>query len=161
MAGALTFSIASCDNNRESNYTEAEDSYETTDNTKLNNPSVEYTGEWDYDRYYAYTDRTMFEDRLRYDIDRADQSLERIDDRMEEMGDNIETSTRQQWQETKASLERERNQLNQRLQEVENATENSWQNVKNDVNSTFRDWDREWDKLKKTDIDVDVDVDKK
>jgi hypothetical protein len=165
LAGAFTFSIASCDNQREASDTEledvyGEDPYETPENTDLNNDNVSYRdgGEWDYDREYAYTDRTMYEDRLRYDIDRADQSLERLDTRMEEMGDNIEAETRREWEETKTTLQRERDQLNMRLQEVENATENTWQDVRNNVNETFRNWDREWDELRNSDLDVDVDV---
>lgn len=158
LAGTLLFSIYSCDANNQSTAEEAEDVYETAETTEVNDVEVANEDEWDYDREYTYADRTMVGDRIRNEINEAERSLEQIDARMEQMGNDIEAETRQEWEETKASVEAERQALNARLQEVEAATEDSWNNVRTEVNNTFKKWDAEWDKLRNRDLDVDVDV---
>lgn len=160
IAGVFATSFAACDSaeRKGSTYAGAEEIVEA-EQTRINEPSIGYeNGEYNIDQEYAYEDRELVRNRLQQDIDRADRSLEQIDSEMEREGNNMEAGTRQEWEETKQSLERERTRLNQRLEEVEQSTEENWERVRNDVNTTLRDWEREWEELRTKDVDVDVNV---
>ncbi|WP_224995998.1 hypothetical protein [Cesiribacter sp. SM1] len=157
---ATTFAACDGDTNRQkgSTYEGAEEIVEAEE-TRINQPTVEYeNGDYNIDQEYAYEDRELVRNRLRQDIDRADRSLEQIEADMERGGENVEAQTRQEWEESKQAIQRERDRLSQRLDEVENSTEQNWERVRNDVNTTLRDWEREWDNLRNKDVDVDVNV---
>lgn len=158
VAGVFATTFAACDSGERSTYEGAEEVVEAEE-TQINEPTIGYeNGEYNIDQEYAYEDRELVRNRLRQDIDRADRSLERIETDMERSGENVEATTRQEWEESKQKIERERERLNQRLQEVEQSTEENWEKVRNDVNTTLRDWEREWEQLENKDVDVDVNV---
>lgn len=170
MAGVFATTFAACDSaeRKGSTYEGAEEVVET-EQTEINEPTVgyengEYTtgteacADYNMDQEYAYEDRELVRNRIQQDIDRADRRLEEIDTEMETTGTNAEANTRQEWEESKQKIQRERDRLNQRLQEVESSTEENWERVRNDVNSTLKDWEREWEGLRNKDVDVDVNV---
>jgi hypothetical protein len=162
VAGLFATTFAACDGDTNSQngstYEGAEEVVEAEE-TRINQPTVEYeNGDYNVDQEYAYEDRELVRNRIRQDIDRADRSLEQINSDMERNGENAEAQTRQEWEETKQKIQRERDRLSQRLEEVENSTEQNWERVRNDVNTTLRDWEREWENMRTKDVDVDVNV---
>lgn len=158
IAGVFATTFAACDSGERSTYEGAEEVV-GTEQTEINEPTVGYeNGEYNIDQEYAYEDRELVRNRLNEDIDRADRSLERIETDMQQGAQTADAETRQEWEETKRKIEQERERLNARLQDVENSTEENWEKVRNDVNSTLRDWEKEWEKLETKDVDVDVNV---
>ena len=159
MAGVFAFSFAACGDGSERSTYEGSEEIVEEEQTEMNDATVGYeNGEYNIDQEYAYEDRELVRNRLREDIDRADRSLERIGTQMEQTGKNVTADTRREWEETERKLREERERLNMRLQEVENSTKENWEKVRNDVNTTLRDWEREWEKLENKDLDVDVNV---
>lgn len=165
VAGMLAATFVACDSSSDRSTVDgAEEVVETE--TEINEPAVgfedgEYnttTTDYDLDREYTYEDRELVKNRIQEDIDRADRSLESIDTKLETEAETIDEEARREWEESKQELAQERDRLNQRLQEVENSTEADWERVRNDVNTTLRDWEKEWEELRAKDIDVDVDV---
>jgi hypothetical protein len=162
VAGVFATTFTACGDSEQSTYRAEEQRYETayqTDNTSLNQPSISYQeGEYDVNQEYTYDDREVVSNRLRSDIDRADQSLEVMDRDLEQRGESIDATTRSEYEKNRESLRRERQRLNQRLMEVENSTEENWERVRNDVNNTLREWDREWEELRTRDTEFNTDT---
>lgn len=168
VAGMFAATLVACDSRSDRSTMDGAEREVETEQTEINEPTIGYEdGEYsntttgttyDLDREYTYEDRELVRNRIQEDIDRADRSLERIDTKLETEGETIDEEARRDWEESKQELAQERDRLNQRLQEVENSTEDNWERVRNDVNTTLRDWEKEWEDLRSKDIDVDVDV---
>ncbi len=175
VAGVFATTFAACDSSSDRSTVDGAEEIVETEQTTTNDPSAnineptvgyengEYnstgtSGTYDVNQQYTYEDRELVRNRLREDIDRADRSLERMGNEAETAGENAAAETKQEREKARETLQRERDRLSQRLEEVENATEENWERVSNDVNSTLRDWEKEWEELRTKNIDIDVDV---
>lgn len=170
LAGALAFTFASCQGDTESNQSTVREAEERVENTEINEPTISYEeGEYqevegqemnqanyDYNQEYGYEERELVTDRVRTDLERAERSLESIDERMANETGNIDAEMRREWEETRMGLEQKRDELNQRLNELEQSSEQNWEQVRNEANQSLREFEREWDELKNKDIDVDI-----
>lgn len=172
IAGALAFTFASCDTDTRSEQSiknEAESRYEDGRNVEpgINEPSVTYdqgeyqttneqqaaNGERQEDfSYYDYENREQLIERVRNDLDRAQQSLEQLNQRIESGAAETDTQTRQTWEEGRRDIEEKRTELDQQLQEAEKTTEENWEQVRNDISETLSELEQEWEELRKKDV---------
>lgn len=177
MAGALAFTFASCDTDTRSEQSvknETESRYEDgrTADDGINEPSITYDqGEYntttgdnmqmsdnrmqqeDFDQY-SYQDREQLIERVRNDLDRAQQSMEQLSQQLEEGAAETDQQARQTWEESRRGLEERQTELNQRLEEAERSTEENWEQVKNNISESLDELEQEWDKLKEKDINI-------
>jgi DNA repair exonuclease SbcCD ATPase subunit len=172
MAGALAFTFASCDTDTRSEQSiknEAESRYEDGRNVEpgINEPSVTYDqgeyqttdeqqvadrqGQEDFS-YYDYDNREQLIERVRNDLDRAQQSLEQLNQRIESESAEADTQTRQTWEEGRREIEEKRTELDQQLQEAEKTSEENWEQVRNDISETINELEQEWEELRKKDV---------
>lgn len=168
LAGALAFTFASCDTDTRSEQSvkdEAESRYEDgrTADEGVNDPSIRYDqGEYntntDTDNVaaerqedvsqYNYQDREQLIQRVRNDLDRAQQSMAQLNEQFAEG----KAEQKQNWEESRRDLEERQTQLNQRLEEAERSTEENWEQVRNDISESLDELEQEWEKLKEKDI---------
>lgn len=177
MAGALAFTFASCDTDTRSEQSvknETESRYEDgrTADEGVNDPSISYDqGEYntttgdnmqmsdnrmqqeDFDQY-SYDNREQLIERVRNDLDRAQQSMEQLNQQFEEGAAETDQQARQTWEESRRGLEEKQTELNQRLGEAERSTEENWEQVKNNISESLDELEQEWDKLKEKDINI-------
>lgn len=173
IAGALAFTFASCDTDTRSNQSvknETESRYEDgrTADEGVNDPSISYDqGEYnttdenmqmsnnrmnDEDiNQYSYQERDQLIERVRNDLNQAQQSMEQLN---QQYGENADEQTRQTWEESRRSLEERQNQASQKLEEAERSTEENWEQVKNGISESLNELEEEWDKLKEKDINI-------
>lgn len=174
MAGALAFTFASCDTDTRSNQSiknETESRYEDSriEDDNINDPSITYEeGDYitnddnmqmsdnrmeqeDFDQY-SYQDRDQLIERVRNDLNRAQQSMEQLNQQFKEGATETEQQVRETWEESRRDLEEKQTELDQRLGEAESATEENWEQVKNNINESLDELESEWDKLKEKDI---------
>lgn len=174
MAGALAFTFASCDTDTRSNQSiknETESRYEDSriEDDNINDPSITYEeGDYitnddnmqmsdnrmeqeDFDQY-SYQDRDQLIERVRNDLNRAQQSMEQLNQQFKEGATETEQQVRETWEESRRDLEEKQTELDQRLGEAESATEENWEQVKNNINESLDELESEWDKLKENDI---------
>lgn len=178
VAGALAFTFASCDTDTRSEQSiknETESRYEDgrTADEGVNDPSISYDqGEYnttpggdnvqmsdrrmeqeDFDQY-SYQDREQLIERVRNDLNRAQQSMEQLNQRFEEGAAETDQQARQTWEESRTSLQERQTELNQWLDEAEASTEDNWEQVKNNISESLDELESEWDKLKEKDINI-------
>lgn len=170
LAGALAFTFASCDTDTRSEQSvkdEAESRYEDgrTADEGVNDPSISYDqGEYNTNtdtdniaaerqeevNQYNYQDREQLIERVRNDLDRAQQSMAQLNEQFAEG----KAEQKQNWEESRRDLEERQTQLNQRLEEAERSTEENWEQVRNDISESLDELEQEWEKLKEKDINL-------
>lgn len=177
IAGALAFTFASCDTDTRSEQSvknETESRYEDgrTADDGVNDPSITYDqgeynttddnmqmsdnrmGQEDINQY-SYQDRDQLIERVRNDLNRAQQSMEQLSQQLEEGAAETDQQASESWEESRRGLEERQTELNQRLTEAESSTEENWEQVKNNISESLNELEQEWDKLKEKNINID------
>lgn len=172
LAGALAFTLASCDTDTRSEQSivrEAENEYETETNTgvEINEPTIGYEdgeyledgepeGLYNYNEPYTYEERDLVIQKVRNDLQRADQSLEQLEEKIktdggQEAQEDLETMQQK--------LEESREKLSNQLGELETATEEEWERVRTQTDESLQEIERELKVMKETGVNYDEDID--
>lgn len=163
LAGALAFTFSSCDTDTRSNQStvrEAENQYETeTDQgADINDPSITYDqGEYqtttegdnyDYDQTYSYEQRDLVIDRVRNDLQSAEESLQQLEQQLSTQTQGTGEEVQADLEEIREDLQETREKLNEKLEKLETSTEETWDEVRNETNESLREFDNERENLR-------------